>query len=84
MAEGAYYILKLPHLAVFQLGGVHLHFVGCLLYTSGGFFCELGFVKAEQANHGAAQLESILVHLPAGYLAILQCVFCLLYTSRCV
>ena len=41
----------------------------------GGFFCELGFVKAEQANHGAAQFDSILVHLPAGYLAILQRVF---------
>lgn len=30
MAEGAYYILKLPHLAIFQLGGVHLHFVGVI------------------------------------------------------
>ena len=36
-----------------------------------GFFGKLGFVKAEQADFRACQFKSILIHLPAGYLAAL-------------
>ena len=35
------------------------------------FFGKLGFVKAEQADFRACQFKSILIHLPAGYLAAL-------------